>query len=138
MNSFISLFARGGLTVLADRLLQKCRMVLNAAAFGSLLVIGALDQVQATLLSKQKSEQSQFYECQYLIPQLEGRLTRGRMIFELPHSEFQVGPGQSRILPYDNARPYLHFEWLSVVLGEWREDIAIGIDSPSSYLQPSF
>lgn len=112
MSPFISLFAYGGLAVLADTFVRRLSPVVNAVGVVLLLVLGAFDQVPVTLFSNHKLEESQFYQDRQYIGELEGRLTPGTMIFQLPHTEFPMDPGRLQMLPYDNARAYLHSKTL--------------------------
>ena len=78
----------------------------------ALLIFGAFDQIPIALFSNRENDKRLFYEDQFFIGQLESRLPAGTMIFQLPHTDFPLDAGRERMLPYDQARAYLHSKTL--------------------------
>lgn len=107
VSPFLSLFSFGALAVAADcgmRLVPFARLALLSL----LMIFGAVDQIPLVLFSHRAALEHQFRADQASIQNLEQLMPPNAMIFELPDTTFPLDPGANRLLPYDNARPYLH------------------------------
>ena len=108
ISPFIALFSLAAVAIIADTLLPWRKWYSQGLICGSLLILGAFDQIPVAVFSNWKNEQRRFYEDQFFIGQLESRLPAGTMIFQLPHTGFPLDAGRERMLPSDQARAYLH------------------------------
>jgi hypothetical protein len=108
ISPFIALFSLAAVAITVDALLAGRKRYAHWLFGGCLLIFGAFDQIPVVLFSNWESERRLFYENQFFIGQLESRLPAGTMVFQLPHTDFPIDEGREQMLPYDQARAYLH------------------------------
>jgi phosphoglycerol transferase len=107
ISPFIALFSLAAVAIIVDAFLAGRKSYSYWLLGGCVLIFGAFDQIPITMFYKRL-----FYEDQFFIGQLESRLPAGTMIFQLPHTDFPLDAGRERMLPFDQARAYLHSKTL--------------------------
>jgi phosphoglycerol transferase len=112
ISPFIALFSLGAVAIIVDALLAGSKGYSLWLLGGCLLIFGAFDQIPAIELSNQPNGRRLFYEDQFFIGRLESRLPAGTMVFQLPHTDLPLDAGRERMLPFDQARAYLHSKTL--------------------------
>jgi hypothetical protein len=112
ISPFIALFSLAAVAMIVDSFLAGRKSYSYWLLGGCMLIFGAFDQIPIARFSNQPNEKRRFYEDKFFIGQLESRLPAGTMIFQLPHTDFPLGAGRERMLPYDQARAYLHSKTL--------------------------
>ena len=132
ISPFIALFSLAAVAIIVDAFLAGRKSYLYWLLGGCVLIFGAFDQIPiaeiggegpmisppaagvgyGTVVSNQPNEKRRFYEDKFFIGQLESQLPAGTMIFQLPHTEFPLDGGHERMLPFDQARAYLHSKTL--------------------------
>ena len=112
ISPFIALFSLAAVAIIVDALLPGRKWYSHGLIGGCLLIFGAFDQIPVAVFSNRPNDKRLFYEDQFFIGQLESRLPAGTMVFQLPHTDFPPDAGRERMLPYDQARAYLHSKTL--------------------------
>jgi phosphoglycerol transferase len=112
ISPFIALFSLATVAMTVDAFLAGRKSYSYWLLGGSVLIFGAFDQIPIAVFSNQPNDKRLFYEDQFFIGQLESRLPAGTMIFQLPHTDFPLDAGRERMLPFDQARAYLHSKTL--------------------------
>ena len=113
VSPFISLFSFGALALVFDRLLAFWPLLLRLSVVTLLLTFGAVDQIPLSEFSHRTSRERAFYIDQASIARVETLLPHGAMVFQLPDTPFPLDAGVNHMLPYDNARAYLHSHQLN-------------------------
>jgi phosphoglycerol transferase len=108
ISPFIALFSLAAVAIIVDAFLAGRKSYSYWLLGGCVLIFGAFDQIPIARFSNQPNEKRLFYEDQFFIGQLESRLPAGTMIFQLPHTDFPLDARRERMLPFDQARAYLH------------------------------
>ncbi len=108
ISPFISLFSFAAISIVADQLLRRKLPAVRSGLFGSLVVIGMFDQIPVAIFRHHSVEENNFYADRKFIHELEARLPKNAMVFQLPDMGFSLDAGQNKIRVNDNARPYLH------------------------------
>lgn len=112
ISPFVALFCLAAVAITLDAFLLAKKRYWQLLACGSLLILGAFDQISLTAFGNREHEKQRFYEDQFFIKQLESRLPAGTMVFQLPYEDFVYGFHRERMLPGDQMRPYLHSKTL--------------------------
>ena len=84
-------------------------------ALGVAMIVGVADQGQAArpLVDRYGSDAASFWAERALVNEVERRHPEGGAVMQLPETIFPPDPGHERMLPYDQARPYLASSRLS-------------------------
>jgi hypothetical protein len=112
ISPFIALFSLAAVAMIVDSFLAGRKSYSYWLLAGCVLIFGVFDQIPIAMFSNQPNDKRLFYEDKFFIGQLESRLPAGTMIFQLPHTDFPLDAGRERMLPYDQARAYLHSKTL--------------------------
>jgi hypothetical protein len=108
VSPFLSLFSFGAVAVALDHLSRRMHPYLQFFVAGAITLVASFDQVPVAFFKHHTAEEQGFKQDRQFINQLEGRVPRGMMIFQLPNTSFPPDGVHERMRPYDNARAYLH------------------------------
>jgi phosphoglycerol transferase len=116
LSPFISLFSLAAVALGLDCFLAKKPGYIKVPVAAAVIVFGALDQIPCFIFQLHSQEVAEFYHDREFIRRLEEYLPRASMVFQLPNTPFPLDGMTERMLPYDNARAYLHskslrFSW---------------------------
>jgi hypothetical protein len=112
ISPFIALFSLAAVAMIVDSFLAGRKGYSYWLLGSCVLIFGAFDQIPIARFSNQPNEKRLFYEDKFFIGRLESRLPAGTMIFQLPHTDFPLDARRERMLPFDQARAYLHSKTL--------------------------
>jgi len=113
LSIFIGFFGLLAVGLLLDRALAALRSrraggVLAAAALGSVLTIGLLDQTSNAFVPAYKAIDAEYRSDEAFVRAIDGRLPDGAMVFQLPYVPFPESPPVKGMVDYDELRGYLH------------------------------
>src|SRR5258706_3448562 len=138
MVVFIAFFSLVAFGVVASRLAARllARRPGSAPALVvatvTLLLLCVFDQASTThLTSRYVDDKGQWAQDRAFVQRAESMLPRGAMVFQLPHTGVPVDGARPPMVPYDQARAYLHARWLrwswggiSGRDGDWPREVA--------------
>jgi hypothetical protein len=112
---FIAFFALLAVGVALDRAgswlaRRRTGRPLFAGVLAAVLVLGVLDQTNATYVPAYGETRGQYRSDRIFVRMIERRLPRDGAVFQLPYAPFpeSVPPPPGRTVVYDMLRPYLH------------------------------
>ena len=113
ISVFIAFLALAGLGVAADRLLAHRATVvwrtLGVAAVAAVVLVGVLDQTPADLSAGPAAARTAFAEDAAWVRQVEGALTPGAAVYQLPYMPYpEPGGPFFGMQDYDPLRGYVH------------------------------
>jgi len=134
-NAFFGLFASGLLVAwLLDRAARRSRAAGRWARAAACVALGlcALEQMSAGHLeASREADELRWREDEAFTREVETLLPRGGLVFQLPHTPTPLDASAGAMLPYDNARAYLHsrtlaWSWgaISGRNGNWQAEVA--------------
>jgi phosphoglycerol transferase len=114
VSPFLMFFALAGVGIAADAIVRwagrRFRIRTAGVIVGAgICTIGLYDQLHAL---KQRNQEhatfrTEFLDVQATVQQLESRLARGSMVYQLPFRPFPTDEGSAYMGPYLHFRPYL-------------------------------
>jgi hypothetical protein len=134
-NAFFGLFAAGLLVAwLLERAARRSPGAERRAGAAACiaLALGALEQVSAGHLEdRREADEQRWRTDEAFTREVEALLPRGGLVFQLPHTPTPLDASAGAMLPYDNARAYLHsrtlaWSWgaISGRNGNWQAEVA--------------
>jgi hypothetical protein len=108
LSIFIGFFALLAVGLVLDRLLGRLGSIAGAVLLCGVLTIGVLDQTSSSYEPEYGALATEYRSDGDFVRDVESRVPRGSMIFQLPFMAFPEAPELHAMAPYDPLRGYLH------------------------------
>jgi hypothetical protein len=111
ISILIAVLALAAIGLLTDALVARAgsrRMMVTVVVAAVLLAVGVWDQTPSSEPAARAATMVTFDSDAQFVRDIEGRLSPGAMVFQLPYIDFPESPPVNRALDADQLRPFLH------------------------------